>query len=281
MYTISSIKMRRAKSDLDRTRPYFEALKSEIKRIFRQLEKIENRYFYPLDGSEAPDGTYGILVITADKGLAGSYNKSVIKEAQKLITEHRDVKLFVVGEYGRRFFKRQKVNIKQSFLYTAQNPTMNRAREISSILLDLFNEGEIDKIFVVYSDLIDGLTTKVFTTRLLPFRRVPSVSFVEKDEAKISLPFEFFPSVEDVVNNVVRGWVSGFIYSALVDSFCSEQSARMTAMISASKNADEILESLTIQYNQMRQAAITQEITEVISGVRAQKRKREKEVAKS
>lgn len=281
MYTISSIKMRRAKSDLDRTRPYFEALKSEIKRIFRQLEKIENRYFYPLDGSEAPDGTYGILVITADKGLAGSYNKSVIKEAQKLITEHRDVKLFVVGEYGRRFFKRQKVNIIQSFLYTAQNPTMNRAREISSILLDLFNEGEIDKIFVVYSDLIDGLTTKVFTTRLLPFRRVPSVSFVEKDEAKISLPFEFFPSVEDVVNNVVRGWVSGFIYSALVDSFCSEQSARMTAMISASKNADEILESLTIQYNQMRQAAITQEITEVISGVRAQKRKREKEVAKS
>lgn len=281
MYMISSIKMRRAKRELDRTRPYFDALNSEIKRIFRSVENIENRYFYPLDGSEAPDGTYGLLVITADKGLAGSYNKTIIREAQNLMSEHPDVKLFVVGEYGRRFFMRQKIDIEKSFLYTAQNPTMDRAREISSILLDLFNEGEIDKIFVVYSDLKDSMTTKATTTRLLPFRRTQSASFTTQNEPTVSTPFKFYPSVEDVVNNVIRGWISGFIYSALVDSFCSEQSARMTAMNSASKNAEKILESLTLQYNQVRQAAITQEITEVTSGVKAQKRKREKEVSES
>jgi len=98
-------------------------------------------------------------------------------------------------------------------------------------------------------------------------------------EAEVSTPFELYPSVEGVIETAVRGWLAGFIFSALVSSFCSEQSARMTAMNSANKNAEEILESLKIQYNQVRQAAITQEITEVTSGVKAQKRKRKKEVS--
>ncbi len=279
MYMIASTKMSKAKSDLDRTRPYFDALNNEIKRIFRTVEDVENRYFYPADGSEAPDGTYGLLVIAADKGLAGTYNKAVIKEAQKLISEHPDIKLFVVGEYGRRFFSHQSTTVAKSFLHTAQNPTMDRAREISATLLDLFDKGELDKIFVVYSDLKNSLTTKVVSTRLLPFRRTQSESFTKNEnEAEVSAPFEFFPSVEAVVNNVVKSWLSGFIYSALVYSFCSEQSARMTAMDSANKNAEKILDSLITAYNRVRQTVITREITEITSGAKAQKRKRTKEV---
>ncbi|HPD00621.1 MAG TPA: ATP synthase F1 subunit gamma [Acetivibrio sp.] len=279
MYMIASAKMKKAKKELDSTRPYSDALHSEIKRIFRTVENLESRYFYPADGSEAPDGTYGVLVITADRGLVGSYNKGVIKEAQKLISEHPDTKLYVVGEYGRRFFSRQQMPVVKNFLYSAQNPTMNRAREISAILLDLFDKGELDKIFVVYSDLKNSLTTKVISTRLLPFHRMQSTSFTKnKIEAEVSAPFEFYPSVEAVVDNVVKCWLSGFIYSALVGSFCSEQSARMMAMSSANKNAEKIVESLILQYNQMRQAAITQEITEVTSGAKAQKIKRKKEM---
>ncbi len=279
MYMIASTKMRKAKRELDRTRPYFDALSREIKRVFRTVEGVDNRYFYPKDGSEAPDGTYGVLVITADKGLAGSYNKAVIKEAQRLIAEHTDTKLFVVGEYGRRYFSHQQTAVERSFLYTAQNPTMERAREISSLLLGLFDKGELDKIFVIYSDLKNSLTTKVVSTRLLPFHRSQSPAITRhKHEAEVSAPFEFFPSVEAVVNNVVNSWLSGFIYSALVDSFCSEQSARMTAMNAANQNAQKILDTLTAAYNQVRQTAITQEITEVTSGAKAQKRKRAKEV---
>lgn len=280
MYMIASTKMKKAKRELDNTRPYFDALHREIKRVFRTVEGAENRYFYPANGSEAPDGTYGLLVITADKGLAGSYNKAVIQEAQKLISEHSDTRLFVVGEYGRRFFSRQQTKIMKSFLYTAQNPTMDRAREISAMLLDLFDGGRLDKIFVVYSDLKNSLTTRVVTTRLLPFHRTQSESFTKnKNEAELSAPFEFFPSVEDVVNSVVKSWLSGFIYSALVDSFCSEQSARMTAMDSANKNAEKIIGSLTAALNRVRQAAITREITEVTSGAKAQMRKRAKEAS--
>lgn len=115
MYMIASSKMKKAKNDLDRTRPYFDALHREVKRVFRTVEGIENRYFYPADGSEAPDGTYGLLVITTDKGLAGAYNKSVIKEAQRLINEHPDTRLFVVGEYGRRFFTKHRYPIEKTF----------------------------------------------------------------------------------------------------------------------------------------------------------------------
>jgi len=278
MYLIASSKLRKAKKDLNRTRPYFDALHREIKRVFRTVEGIENRYFYPADGSEAPDGTYGLLVITTDKGLAGSYNKSVIKEAQRLISEHPGTKLFVVGEYGRRFFSKHNYPVEKSFIYTTQNFTMDRAREISYLLLDLFDKGELDKIFVVYSDMRSGLTSKAVSTRLLPFHRTKSLSHIQKDEAEVTKPFEFYPSVESVVKSVVRIWLSGFIYSALVDSFCSEQSARMTAMSIANKNAEKLIQYLTVQYNLLRQEAITEEITEVISGLKAQKRKRNKEM---
>jgi F-type H+-transporting ATPase subunit gamma len=281
MYMIASSKMKKAKNDLDRTRPYFDALHREVKRVFRTVEGIENRYFYPADGSEAPDGTYGLLVITTDKGLAGAYNKSVIKEAQRLINEHPDTRLFVVGEYGRRFFTKHRYPIEKNFFYTAQNPTMDKAREISSILLDLFDKKELDKVFVVYSDLKSSLTTKAVSTRLLPFHRSGSVPHSHKEEPEISAPFEFTPSVEAVVNNVVRIWLSGFIYSALVDSFCCEQSARMTAMSMANKNAEKIIEYLTLQYNLLRQEAITEEITEIIAGAKAQKRKHRKEMLQS
>ncbi len=222
-----------------------------------------------------------MLVITADKGLAGAYNKSVIKETQQLSSKHPDTKLFVVGEYGRRFFLQHQTPVEKSFLYTAQNPTMDRARDISTLLLELFDKGELDKIFIVYSDLKNNMTTKVVTTCLLPFQRIQSVEFNKNNkliEKEASVPFEFYPSIDAVINCVVKSWLSGFIYSALVASFCSEQSDRMTAMHSANQNAEKMLELLSVQYNRVRQAAITQEITEVISSVKAQKRKRKKEL---
>ncbi len=272
MYLIASTKLQKAKRELDRTRPYFDALRGEIKRIFRTAGDVESRYFYPADGSDAPDGVYACLVITADKGLAGAYNKNVIKEAEKLLSEHPDTRLFVVGEYGRRYFLRHSIPVERSFLYTAQNPNMRRAREISSILLDLFARGKADKIFIIYTDMKNSLEGEARSTRLIPFHRQ---EFASSDkEAVVAEPFEFMPSVHDVLENVMDSYITGFIYSALVDSFCSEQNARMTAMDSANRNAEKILADLSAQYNRMRQAAITQEITEVSAGARAKRMQR-------
>lgn len=277
MYLISSAKLRKAKQEWDQTRPYFQALKAEVKRIFRTSGHVESRYLYPDEGELPPDGTYGFLVITADKGLAGAYNQNVLKEAHRLMQEHPQTKLFVVGEYGRQYFQRHQIPIERSFLYTAQNPTMQRAREITAELLDRFDKGELQKIFVIYTDMKNSLTENVSATRILPFHR--SAFTAPTDEKRITEPFEFFPSVTQVLENIVPSYVSGFIYSALIDSFCSEQSARMNAMNSANENAEKMLGELALAYNRIRQAAITQEITEVSAGARAQKRKRQKQHA--
>ena len=219
------------------------------------------------------NGTYGCLVITADKGLAGAYNQNVIRETQRLLDAHDDVKLFVVGEYGRRYFQRHDIPIEHSFLYTAQNPTIQRARDICSLILGMYDRGELQKLFLMYTDLKNGLTEKAVSTRLLPFHRAQFASAPKENERAVREPFEFRPSIGMILDNIMQSYITGYIYSALVDSFCSEQNARMTAMSSANRNAEKILAGLSVQYNRVRQAAITREITEVSAGARAQRLK--------
>lgn len=269
MYLIASTKLRKARAELDRTRPYFDTLRSEIKRIFRTVEGVESRYFYP--GDDHPlSGTYAYLVITADKGLAGMYNQNVLHEAQQLLNEHADAKLFVVGEYGRQYFAHHQIPVERSFLYTAQNPTMQRAREISSTLLDLYDSGQVQKIFVIYTDMKNAMTEEAKSTRLLPFHRQTFAS--RPEEKAVKTPFRFEPSIETVLDTLIPSYVSGFLYSALVDSFCSEQNARMTAMRTANDNAETLLATLSSDYQRLRQAEITQEITEITAGAAAQRR---------
>lgn len=272
MYLIASTKMRKAKADLELTKPYFNGIKAEIKRIFRDSEHIESKYFYP--DERLLTGQYGVLVITADKGLAGAYNQNVIKEALKMLEDHEETLLYVVGEYGRHYFSKHNIPVEKSFLYTAQNPTMDRAREISAILLDDFNSGKLDKLFVIYTDMKNSVEAQAIATRVLPFHHQ---HFDDGNtEKEILTPFEFEPSLSVVLDGVVPGYLAGFIYSALVDSFCSEQNARMNAMNAANQNAEDILAELSVEYNRVRQAAITQEITEVSAGAKAQRQKRKK-----
>lgn len=270
MYLISSSKMRKAKAALDGTRPFFAALRTEIGRIFNYFEDIESRYFYAKDYKGPSDKPDACLVITADKGLSGAYNANVIKEAQRLISLNSDTKLFVVGEYGRQYFMRHGIPIEQTFIYTAQNPTMQRAREICRTVLDLYESGTADEIYIIYTDLQKNATQAVQTARLLPLERE---DFTDSGKAKNS-GYEFWPDAKKVLESIVPAFLTGFIYSALVDSFCSEQNARMTAMSAANENAEAIITELSAQYNRMRQAEITREITEVSAGARAQKQKR-------
>ena len=276
MYLISQAKLRKAKQDLDNTRPYFQALQTEIGRVFNADSTIESRYVDPVDPNAKPlPGVPACLLITADKGLAGAYNQNAIRQAQQLLTAHGDAALYVVGEYGRRWFSQRGIPIEKSFLYTAQNPTLRRARQIGELLLERYDAGAINAVHVIYTDMKNGLEATVRQAQLLPLHR-ERFSAAKADTAGDPV-FEFIPSAAAVLNNAVRSCLTGFIYSALVDSFCSEQSARMTAMNAADQNAEELLKDLSVQYNRARQAAITQEITEVSAGERAQRSKKEKE----
>ncbi len=290
MYLISSNKMRKIKKELDKTKPYFEEVALSIRRIFKTVKNVESDYFYPAGDSYTIEGTYGYLVITADKGLAGAYNQNVIKEATKLMTKKHDKLLFVVGEYGRRYFNSKNIPIEKTFLYTAQNPTLSRARQISNLLLDLYDNKKLSKIYIVFTDYESGMEAKVKVMRLLPFNRSDfNLSKAEKESEKNSTrnfvwptgEIEFYPNAREALDNMISSYVTGIIYGALVDSFCSEQNARMNAMDSANRNAEELIDKLTIEYNHTRQAAITQEITEISAGARAKKKKRDKALGRS
>ena len=276
MYLISQAKLRKAKQDLSNTRPYFDALQNEIGRVFNADSSVESRYLEPVQQPAKEEVLRpACLLITADKGLAGAYNQNAIRQAQQYMADHPDTVLYVVGEYGRRWFAQRNIPIEKSFLYTAQNPTPGRARQIAELLLERYDAGEINAVVVIYTDMKNGLEAVVRQAQLLPLHRerfIAAAANTAKDDV-----YEFIPSPNAVVNNAARSCLTGYIYSALVDSFCSEQSARMTAMNAADQNAEELLKDLSVQFNRARQAAITQEITEVSAGERAQRSKKERE----
>lgn len=270
MYMISSTKMKKARRDLEATEPYFYTLQATIERILRHVPELEHRY---LEKEGQVHTRIGLLVVSGDKGLAGAYNQNVLKLAQKYLDrEELEVKLFVVGELGRQYFMGRHIPIEENFQYTAQNPTFDRARWITGILLEKYFGGEIDELRVIYTRMENSMQCEAEEKKLLPLERPKLAETVLPDV--YNEEFTMVPSVEETIDTIVPNFIEGFIYGALVEAFCSEQNDRMMAMEAATNNADELLHDLGILYNRARQAAITQEITEVCSGARAQKKKK-------
>ena len=272
MYMISSSKMKRAKKILSETTPYFYTLRGEISRILRHVPDVEHPFFDLRQEIPEEKRKIGLIIITGDKGLAGAYNHNVIKKAEELMARPGQYKLFVLGMVGRMYFSKKAVDMDESFTYTVQKPTLHRARMISDRMLEDFESGELDEVHMIYSELENAVSIETKTVQILPLKKT---SF---DMSR--LPADLYheeilmrPSPEIVLSHVIPNFTVGVIYGTLVESYASENNARMMAMEASTNNAKEMLRLLGIEYNRARQAAITQEITEVISGAKAQKRK--------
>ena len=280
MYLISSTKVTKAKRELELTRPYFDMLKEQMGSMIRLADDLKTDYLIKKRPENTKDTTVGIIVITADKGLCGAYNQNVIKEAQRLIQKGGAHKLYVVGEYGRHFFMGKDPGMDEDFDFTNMDPTLDRAREIGDYVIDDFDEDRIDKLYIVYTAFGNGLTGGIpQSTELLPFSKEDYL-LDGAEQRDVNESTEYLPDVVTVFDTIVPSYIKGFIYSAMVESFCSEQSARMTAMDAANDNAEELLESLNLEYNHVRQGAITREITEISAGSRAQRRAKELQKAR-
>ena len=244
MYMISSSKLKKSKKMLADTEPYFYTLQSEMSRILRHLPDMNSIYFKT--NAEIPERKRkaGYIVITADKGLAGSYNHNILKLAEEELEKRDDYKLFVLGELGRHYFEQKGINIDKQFHFVVQDPSLSRARRIAEDLLKLYHENQLDELYIIYTTMVNAM----------------------QEEAQTSM--------EEILYHIVPNYVVGFVYGALVEAFSCEQNARMMAMEGATNSAKQMLKELDIEYNRARQAAITQEITEVIAGAKSQKKKK-------
>ena len=274
MYMISSSKLKKSKKMLSDTEPYFFTLQSEMSRILRHIPDISSIYFKTNEDKDAADKKVGYIVITADKGLAGSYNHNVLKIAQEQLEKNPNHSLFVLGELGRHYFEQRGIEIEKQFHYTVQNPTLNRARNISEEIIELYRKGELDEVYIIYTSMINAIQEETQIEQLLPLKKADFNIQIPVDFKREELALK--PSPEVVMDRIVPDYIVGFVYAALVESFSCEQNARMMAMEAASKSAKDMLHDLDIQYNRARQASITQEITEVIAGAKSQKKKRKK-----
>ena len=275
MYLISSSKLKRVKKSLSDTEPYFFALQSSIAKILEHTDSTQVRQKYFEEGMTKPEAERkkAYIVVTADKGLAGAYNHNVIKIAEKEIEKHPNSKIYIIGQVGMHYFEHRNVEFSHSFKYTIQNPTLSRARSIAETLLDSYLRDKVDEVYIIYTKMINSISSEAEMLKLLPMDK-GDFKTDELLETGERTEYEFMPSSDVVFDTIVPNWLSGLVYGALVEAYCSEQNSRMMAMQSSTDNANEMLRDLNVVYNRVRQAAITQEITEVISGAKAQKSKK-------
>lgn len=291
MYMMSSMKLRKARTKLENTEPYFDGLQKEISDVLLHFPDMEHLYFDNRSSDkEEMIKKKGYIVVTGDKGMAGAYNHNVIKEAQRLIGDDDNHRLFVVGELGRQFFYGQHENVAKDFVFSTNNPSIHRARVMTEYIMDLYNREELDEVYVVYTRMINSMKEEVQIERILPLK---THEFIKKEMIDASMIgdgnydkkaldeadewFFIYPSPHEVLEKLVYNYITGFLYGVLVEGSASEENARMMAMQSATDNAEKMLAELSIAYNRVRQAAITQEITEVIGGAKALKKKKKKQ----
>ena len=264
MYLISSSKLRKARRQLADVQPYFEKITQTISDILHRTSEVEHAYF---DARPGRPHKVGYIVITGDKGLAGAYNHNVLRLVEEEMAKVDDPTLFLIGQSGRNYFMHKGCKIDGEFMYTAQDPTPYRAREIGDIFIDLFLKGHLDEVYVVYTEMVTAMQMEPKMVKLLPldqdaFDWKPRQRADGRERRKVA----YVPSAEHVLNHIVPSYLKGVLFGTLVESFCSEQNARMNAMDTATDNARSLLKELSLHYNRARQSAITQEITEIVGG---------------
>jgi F-type H+-transporting ATPase subunit gamma len=262
MKVVSAAKLRRAQDRVIAARPYAEIIQRMLVNVAQAAaEQHADEEIELL--ARRPEKRVLLLVITADRGLAGAFNSNVIRQAQKFIVEHRDaeIQMELIGRKGRDFFKRRKAKISGEYATLFQKaPRYEDALEIARKVIDLFQKAEIDAVYLVVNNFKSMMSSLLVTTRLLP------VELPEKQE-QVDYIYEQPPG--ELLAALLPRYIESQIYRSMLESDAAQHAARMTAMEAASSNASDVISSLTLTMNRVRQASITREIIEIVSGAAA------------
>jgi F-type H+-transporting ATPase subunit gamma len=272
MKMLAAVNLRRAQERVVNARPFARKMTEVMNDIAAHTDE---NYHHPLLDARG-DERYLLVLITADKGLAGAFNANLIKAAQAFLKEHagKTVELIAVGRKGRDFFRRRNLNIVQEYIGLTGKAriTYAEATEVADDIMRRFTEDEtIDKVFIIYNEFRSVLTQRVVVDQLLPVARAEAEPAADTTgaQAETFVEYVYEQPPAEIFGRLLPRLVVTQVFRALLESIASEQGARMTAMDSASKNAGDLISSLTLNMNRIRQAAITKEIIEVVSGAAA------------
>ena len=253
MEMVASAKLRKAQTQAQNCRPYFETLYGAMWDVVNHNRDFSSPYLAKRTGNKA-----AFIVISGDRGLAGGYNSNVLKLLATQ-TEGKESTLLPIGKKGADYFKSHQMSVLTENYVTAETVNIGDCFSVAKSLCKAYLQGEYDAVYVVYTEFHSVLSQEAKCLQLLPLERQPAQTGKNQETV-------YEPDSETVFAAIVPEYLGGVLYGALCESRASEQAARRTAMDAATQNAQEMIDGLSLQFNRARQAAITQEITEIIAG---------------
>ena len=269
MKLVSTVKLQRAKSNAEKSKTYFHAMYETVHSILKKTQNLDHRYL-----KSGETGKKAIIVITSNRGLAGGYNSNVVKLITQGELANEDLAIYAIGKKGREALAK-KYEIVEDYSDAIEEPVYAEAIKISERVLNDFEEGKISEIYLAYTGFKNTVSHIPTLLKLLPV----SMEDVDNQEVETEAGGEentndnvlmnFEPAEEEALDLLIPKYVTSLIYGGMIEAVASENGARMQAMDSATSNAEEMIENLTLMYNRARQGSITQELTEIIAGANA------------
>jgi F-type H+-transporting ATPase subunit gamma len=260
---VSASKIRKAQDLMKASRPYARAMRQLIGHIARANTEYKHPFL-----SQRPDvKRVGYIVISTDRGLCGGLNSNLFRKILGEIREYQkqniEVDVVAIGSKATAFFKRLKVNMVATVSHLGERPQVSQLIGVVKVMLDSFRDGQVDRVFLAYNDFVNTMVQRATLDQMLPLP--PSDDL----ETKHDWDYLYEPEAAEVLRHVLTRYAESLVYQAALENLASEHAARMVAMKSASDNANKLIDSLTLIYNKARQAAITQEISEIVGGAAA------------
>jgi F-type H+-transporting ATPase subunit gamma len=258
MKLVSTVKLQKAKGKAESTKPYSDLMYETVKSMLAKSGNINHKFLKPGDSAKK-----AVIVITGNRGLAGGYNNNIAKLIMNSDIPKEDAYIYAIGQKGRDILERKGYTIKADHSEVINEPMYTDAREICDEVLKMFTDGEIGEIYLSYTSFKNTVVHEPKLIKLLPVESEGDLQSAD------TTPMNYEPEEDEALNMIIPKYVCSLIYGALIESVASENGARMQAMDSATSNAEDMISDLSLKYNRARQAAITQELTEIIAGANA------------
>lgn len=263
MKLVSTVKLQRAKQRAEQSKAYFNCMYETVTSMLAKTGNLNHPY---LNGGDS--AKKAVIVITSNRGLAGGYNSNIVK----LVTQQsgfrkEDLRIYAIGKKGKDALNRHGYEIVEEDSDIIEEPLYVDAMALSSRVLEAYTKGEIGEIYIAYTAFKNTVVHEPTLLKLLPVKAEKKTDAAEEKESKALMSFE--PNDDEALEMIIPKYVTSLIYGGLIESVASENGARMQAMDSATSNAEEMIDHLSLMYNRARQGSITQELTEIIAGANA------------